>query len=52
VEDHAVELAVIASIRHEDTGYDELLMAGVERDDARARVRADADQVLEQWRRR
>jgi hypothetical protein len=52
VEDHAVELAVIASIRHEDTGYDELLMAGVERDDDLARVRADADQVLEQWRRR
>ncbi|CAN5175372.1 hypothetical protein BH20ACT20_BH20ACT20_06440 [soil metagenome] len=52
MEDHAVELAVIASIRHKDTGYDELLMAGVDRNDARARARADTVQILEQWRRR
>lgn len=52
LEDHAVELAVIASVRHEDTSYDELVMAGVDRDEARMRVRADDDRVLEQWRRR
>lgn len=52
LQERAVELAVIASIRHEDTGYDDLLMAGVERGDARARVRHDVDQVLHDWRQR
>ncbi|BCJ44619.1 hypothetical protein GCM10010168_14320 [Actinoplanes ianthinogenes] len=47
----AVTRAVIASVRHEDTAYDELLMAGVPRDEARARIRADIDLVLERWRR-
>jgi len=46
-----VELAVIASVRHEDTRYDELLMAGAERADARERVRDDVERVLEAWRR-
>ena len=47
----AVELAVIASVRHQDTSYDHLLMAGVDRADARDRVRDDVDRVLERWRR-
>lgn len=47
----AVELAVVASVRHEDTGYDELLMTGIDRADARERVRDDADRMLERWRR-
>jgi hypothetical protein len=46
----AVELAVIASIRHENTGYDGLLMAGVDRGQARERVRDDVDRALERWR--
>ena len=51
VDPAAVELAVIASVRHQDTRYDELLMAGVDRADARDRVREDADRVLASWRR-
>jgi hypothetical protein len=47
----AVELAVIASVRHEDTAYDELLMRGTGRADARDLVRAGVDDVLERWRR-
>jgi hypothetical protein len=47
----AVELAVLASVRHEDTGYDELLMRGLSREDARQRVRGDVELVLERWRR-
>ncbi|MCA2216977.1 DUF2293 domain-containing protein [Jidongwangia harbinensis] len=47
----AVTRAVIASIRHEDTGYDEMLMAGVPRDQARERIRDDIDQIIERWRR-
>jgi hypothetical protein len=42
-------LAVIASVRHQDTGYDELLMAGVPRGEARARVRPDIDRILAAW---
>lgn len=45
----AVELAVVASIRHEDTEYDGLLMAGVDRSEARERVRDDVDRTLEGW---
>jgi hypothetical protein len=47
----AVTRAVVAAVRHEDTAYDELLMAGVPREDARDRIRNDIDQVLDQWRR-
>jgi len=35
LDDEAVALAVLASVRHDDTAYDELLMAGVPREDAR-----------------
>ncbi len=51
LDDRAVTLAVVASIRHEDTRYDELLMAGVERSEARERIGDVVDRVLEHWRR-
>jgi hypothetical protein len=41
---------VVAASRHSDTGYDDLLMAGVDRAQARDRVRGDVDEVLERWR--
>jgi hypothetical protein len=47
----AITLAVVASVRHEDTRYDELLMSGVDRAEARDRVRLDVDRVLATWRR-
>jgi hypothetical protein len=48
--DHeALRLAVIAAVRHRHTGYDELLMKGVERLDARERVREQIEETLEQW---
>jgi hypothetical protein len=46
----AAASAVVASVRYEDTDYDALLMAGVPRDEARARVRAAVDTVLDRWR--
>jgi hypothetical protein len=46
----AVDLAVAASVRHRDTNYDALLMAGVDRAAARARIRGDVDAVLARWR--
>ncbi|MEV4707905.1 DUF2293 domain-containing protein [Actinoplanes sp. NPDC049316] len=48
----AVTRAVVASVRHEDTTYDDLLMAGVPRDQARQQIRDDIDRVLDGWRRR
>jgi hypothetical protein len=45
----AVTLAVVASVRHTDTPYDSLLMAGVERTEARAQVRIQVERVLEEW---
>jgi hypothetical protein len=44
-----IRLAVVASIRHEDTGYDRLLMSGTPRDVARDHVRAGIDKVLDSW---
>jgi hypothetical protein len=45
----AVDLAVIAHIRHVHTNYDELLMRGTARLDARALVRQKIDAVLAKW---
>jgi hypothetical protein len=47
----ALEPAVAASVRHQDTRYDELLMSGVGRDQARAEVRSQVTAVLDGWRR-
>src|SRR2546423_1747991 len=46
----AITLAVVASIRHEDTDYDSLLMSGIEREAARDRVRDNIDRILDTWR--
>lgn len=50
LEESAIVSAVVASARHEDTEYDALLMAGVPRDEARARVRPVVDATLDRWR--
>ena len=52
LDEEAVQLAVVAHVRHVETLYDELLMRGVERRDARDRVREDVDRVLSEWRTR
>ncbi|MGQ4615250.1 DUF2293 domain-containing protein [Nocardia sp. R7R-8] len=46
----ALTLAVIASVRHRDTDYDHLLMTGVPRAEARARIRPTVERVLDSWR--
>jgi hypothetical protein len=48
----ALTLAVAAAIRHVDTSYDELLMKGVDRLEARARVGPEVEQVMIGWQRR
>ena len=50
LDEHAITLAVVAAVRHRDTGYDSLLMAGLSRDEARERVLPAIDEVLAGWR--
>ena len=45
----AIELALIAAIRHGHTNYDELLMEGTDRLEARRRVRARIEEIVSQW---
>lgn len=50
LDENAVTLAVVAAIRHEETEYDAMLMAGVARAEARERIRDDIERVLAEWR--
>lgn len=50
LDEEAVQLAVAAHVRHHETRYDALLARGIERWEARERVRHDVDRVLAQWR--
>ena len=45
-----VRLAVLAHIRHRETGYDELMGKGSSRNEARSRVWERVDQISEGWR--
>jgi hypothetical protein len=46
----AITLAVVASVRHEDTPYDQLLMSGVPREEARQRIQEQVRTILDDWR--
>ena len=49
-DEESITLAVVAHIRHTKTKYDDLLMRGIDRHDARSLVREKIDRVLEHWR--
>src|ERR1700733_12404791 len=49
LDERAIALAVVESIRHQDNDYDELLMSGTARQDARTRIKPAIDQVLAAW---
>lgn len=49
LEDESVRLAVIASIRHRHTNYDEILMRTADRPAARAQVRDLINAILRAW---
>jgi hypothetical protein len=51
LEPEALTLAVAASLRHNHTDYDDLLARGVERQDARAKVRGKVEEILDRWSR-
>jgi hypothetical protein len=46
----AVTSAVVASVRHLDTSYDQLLMSGVPRHEARRRIAAAVETTVRAWR--
>jgi hypothetical protein len=46
----AVVSAIVASVRHLDTPYDQLLMSGVPRHEARRRIGPGVETVLRGWR--
>jgi hypothetical protein len=49
LDEKAITLAVVASVRHEDTDYDSLLMSGVPRAVAREQIKDTIDRVLRAW---
>lgn len=49
LDEQAITLAVAASVRHEGTSYDSLLMSGAGREEARHRVRPAVDRILAAW---
>jgi hypothetical protein len=50
LDDEAIALAVVAHVRHAETGYDKLLAKGWDRREARDAVRDDVGQVMRQWK--
>lgn len=50
LDENAITLAVVASIRHLDTDYDQLLMSGVPRKEARDRIRDKIAAKLAEFR--
>ena len=51
LDENAVRLAVVAHVRHTETNYDELLVSGCDRQEARARVDDQLLAVLRAWKR-
>ena len=50
LDEEFVRLAVIAHIRHAETNYDDFLVQGMERREARGAVQDKIDQVLAHWK--
>ena len=50
LDEGAVKLAVIAHVRHAGTDYDRLLMNGVDRRSARAKVQPQIEHLIARWR--
>jgi len=51
LDENAIRLAVVAHVRHTETNYDELLVSGCDRQEARARVDDQLSTVLRAWKR-
>jgi hypothetical protein len=51
LDEQALTLAVVAAVRHRHTGYDALLMSGLDRALAREQVRERVEETLAAWNR-
>ena len=49
LDEEAVRLAVTAHVRHAETNYDELLLNGIERREARDKVYSKVSRILDRW---
>jgi len=49
LDEEAVRLAVTAHVRHAETNYDALLLKGIERREARARIYSEVSRILDRW---
>jgi hypothetical protein len=49
LDEKSIRLAVIAYVRHSETGYDELLSQGMDRWLARDEVADEIDKILDHW---
>jgi hypothetical protein len=49
LDEAAVRLAVTAHVRHAETNYDELLLKGIERWDARDKLYNIVSRILDLW---
>ena len=47
--EEAVRLAVVAHVRHAETRYDGLLIAGHDRSSARLEIEYDVEEVIAKW---
>jgi hypothetical protein len=45
----AIDLAVLAHIRHTETEYDRLLTQGTDRHEARSRVAGPVEAIVRRW---
>jgi hypothetical protein len=50
LDQEAVRLAVTAHVRHAETNYDDLLLKGIERREAREKVYQKVIQILDRWK--
>jgi hypothetical protein len=50
LDENSVRLAVAAHVRHTETDYDDLLVSGCDRHEARQRVNAHVSEVLTEWK--
>ena len=49
-DEESIILAVVAHVRHTQTEYDDLLMRGIDRFDARRLVKGKINQMIDEWR--
>ena len=50
LDEEAVRLAVTAHIRHVETNYDDLLLKGIDRREARENVYSKVTDILDRWK--